>query len=367
MHTDLLYQLALSDIPNIGIVHAKTLCEHFGSAQAIFRASRSALEQIEGIGEIRARCIKYFKDFQKAENEIAFVEKYNIEPLFFSDKKYPQRLLNTYDPPVLLFYKGNADLNAPKIISIVGTRRNSDYGKTVTEKIVQQLGEYGALVVSGLAFGIDAIAHKSALKNGLYTVGVMAHGLDTLYPSQNTALAREMLKQGGLLTEFRSNTKPDKHNFPSRNRIVAGISDATIVVETDIKGGSMITADLAAGYNRDVFAVPGRITESRSNGCNLLIRENKAILLNDAGQLGEMLDWKKKPATKMVTQTEMFAELDDNEKAVAELIRKKEKISIDELNSISGLSMSNLAATLLGLELKNIIQNIPGKAYRMAF
>lgn len=366
MYTDLLYQIALSDIPNIGHIHAKILCEHFGTAQAIFRASCTALERIEGIGEIRARNIKSFNNFYKAEKEIAFIKKYGIKPLFFLDKDYPQRLLNCYDPPILLFYKGNVDLNASKIISIVGTRRNSEYGKTTTEKLIKDLSTYGVLIVSGLAFGIDAIAHKSALKNGMDTIGVIGHGLDIIYPPENMDLAKEMVKQGGLLTEFRSKTKPDKHNFPSRNRIVAGISDATIIIETDIKGGSMITANTAFDYNRDVFAIPGRLSDPRSRGCHLLIRENKATLLEDAKQLAELLGWKENARRKTSQQTEMFVELDENEKTLTELIGRREKISLEELNILSGFSASSLVTTLLKLELKNIIQSLPGKTYRVA-
>lgn len=367
MHTDLLYQLALCDIPHIGTVQAKSLCEHFESVRDIFKAGQSALEHIEGIGEIRARSIRNFRNFQKAEKEMIFIEKYDIQPLFFKDTKYPQRLLNAYDPPVLLFYKGTADLNSSKIISVVGTRRMSEYGKIVTEKLIRELSGYDVLIVSGLAFGVDTAAHRVALTSGLNTLGVIGHGLDILYPPQNTGLAKEMLKQGGLLTEFRSNTKPDKHNFPSRNRIVAGISDATIVVETDTRGGSMITADLASGYHRDVFAVPGRITDTKSSGCNLLIKENKAIMLNDAKQLAEVLGWEEKKPKKNSQQAELFIELTELEKHLLELIRSKEKIGIDELNISSGLSASSLASTLLDLELKNVVQSLPGRTYRLAF
>ena len=207
------------------------------------------------------------------------IEKFKIQPLFIADKNYPQRLLRCYDAPTLLYYRGNADLNATKIISIIGTRNNTDYGKQVTEKLVTDLQEQNILIVSGLAFGIDAIAHKAALNNGLPTIGVLAHGLDSIYPSQHKCLAKDMLQQGGLLTEFRKETKPDKHNFPRRNRIVAGMADATIVVETAIKGGSIITAELAHNYNRDVFAIPGKITDSKSAGCNYLVKNVVYILL----------------------------------------------------------------------------------------
>ncbi|HJS53194.1 MAG TPA: DNA-processing protein DprA [Chitinophagaceae bacterium] len=283
MNSELLYQLALTEVPNVGRVHAKILAQELGSAEKIFKAKQHLLEKIEGIGEIRARSIKAFTDFSKAEDEIKFIEKYKIKPLFLTDKSFPQRLLNCYDSPTLLFYKGEANLNASKVISVIGTRNYTEYGKHQTEKLVKELSAQNILVVSGMAFGIDAIAHKASLKNNLPTVGVLGHGLDQIYPPEHSGLAKDMLKQGsGLLTEFRSNTKPDKHNFPTRNRIVAGMSDATIIIETGEKGGSMITAELANGYNKDVFALPGKVTDHKSAGCNFLIRNNKAMLLTDA-------------------------------------------------------------------------------------
>ncbi|MGE5518345.1 MAG: DNA-processing protein DprA, partial [Candidatus Dadabacteria bacterium] len=268
METDLLYQLALTLVPNIGDVHAKILVQHFGDAKSIFRAKESTLEKLEGIGTVRARSIKEFNDFHLAEEELKFVEKFNIRTFFLTDEDYPKRLLNCYDSPTLLYYKGTANLNASRMIAIVGTRSNTDYGKQFTEKLVKELAEYNVTIVSGLAFGIDAIAHKAALKNNLPTIGVVGHGLRKMYPADHATLAREMISNGGgVLTEFFSETQPDKHNFPLRNRIVAGLTDATVIVESAVKGGSMITAKLADGYNRDVFAVPGRTIDKVSSGC----------------------------------------------------------------------------------------------------
>ena len=273
MTTDFLYQLALTEVPNIGCVQAKILAQHFGEAEKIFKAKQSTLEKIEGIGTIRANSIKNFTDFSPAEEEIKFLEKFKIQPLFINDKNYPQRLLNCYDSPTLLFYKGTADLNASKSISVVGTRTHTDYSKKITDKLIEELSAQNVLIISGMAYGVDALAHKAAVKNNLPTVGVLAHGLDQIYPAEHSNLAKDMLKNdGGLLTEFRSKTKPDKHNFPTRNRIVAGMSDATIVIESGIKGGSMVTAELANGYNKDVFAFPGKVTDSKSAGCNYLIK-----------------------------------------------------------------------------------------------
>ncbi|HEY1114532.1 MAG TPA: DNA-processing protein DprA [Chitinophagaceae bacterium] len=365
MSSELVYQLALTLVPNIGDVQARLLVQHYGSASAVFKAKRRELEKIEGMGEVRARAIRDFKDFSVAENEMAFIEKYKIQPLFLTDAAYPKRLLNCYDPPTILFYKGTADLNAARVLSIVGTRRQTDYGRHFTEQLVEDLAGEGVLVVSGLATGIDGIAHRAALKNQLPTVGVVGHGLDKIYPQEHTRLAREMiLEGGGILTEFFSGTDPDKHNFPQRNRIVAGISNATVVIETEVKGGSMITAKLAASYNRDVFALPGRITDKMSGGCNHLIQHNMASLVTGAKDLLEMLGWgeqKKKPRP----QKELFIDLSPDEYKILNLLQQKESVHIDEINIQSGLSSSAVAAALLNLELQNVIVGMPGKMYKV--
>jgi DNA processing protein len=365
MENEILYQLSLSIVPHIGAVHAKILINHLDSASAVFKTKKSLLEKIEGIGSIRAASIAGFKNFSWADEELQFIKKYKIEPLFLTDKKYPQRLLNCYDPPTMLFYKGNTNLNSSKIVAVVGTRNNSDYGRLVTENFVKDLASFNVLIVSGLAFGIDAIAHKTALKNNLQTVGVMAHGLDTIYPSEHTLLAKNMVNNGGLLTEFASSTKPDKHNFPIRNRIVAGMSDATIVVETGIKGGSMITAELANGYNKDVFAIPGKTTDNKSAGCNYLIKNNKAILLTDARQLIETMGWEENQKPKSKKQKELFIELTAVEKVIVDLLKEKEAVHIDELNLKSNLSSSAIAAAILNLELQNVVASLPGKMYAL--
>ena len=347
MNNDLLHRIALTLVPNIGPVQAKILVDHFGDAGNIFRAKKSALHQLEGIGEIRASLIKSFADFKKAEKEISFIEKYKIAPLFLTDDAYPKRLLNCYDPPTLLYYRGSADLNAGKMIAIVGTRSKTDYGRQLTEKLLAGLQMQQATIISGLALGIDAIAHKAALKNQLQTVAVVAHGLDNIYPPENSPLAKEIIKQkGGLLTEFMSNTKPDRHNFPSRNRIVAGMCDATIVIETDIKGGSIITAELANGYNRDVFAFPGKITDNKSAGCNYLIKNNKAILLTGAEDFIETMGWQEQNKKSKKIQQELFIQLSAAEKIIVDILQQKETAAIDELNNKSNLSSSTVAAAI---------------------
>jgi DNA processing protein len=366
INQELLYQLALTLIPHIGAVQAKILLQHC-NAEEIFHAKRSFLEKIEGIGTVRAAAIKNFKDFSVAEEEIKFIEKYKIRPLFLTDPVYPKRLLNCYDSPTLLYYKGTADLNASKIIAVIGTRNNTDYARQVTEKLIKDLAAQQLTIISGLAFGVDAIAHKAALKNGLPTVGVLAHGLDDIYPPANAGLAREMMNHGGgLLTEFRSQTKPDKHNFPSRNRVVAGMSDATIVIETDIKGGSMITAELANGYNKDVFAAPGKITDTKSSGCNQLIKNNKAFLLTNAEDIIDSLGWGNFRQAQVKKQKELFIELSTDERALVGILNEKEAVHIDEINLKSGLSSSTVAAAILNLELQNVIVSLPGKLYRLS-
>ena len=365
MHNDLLYQIALTLIPNIGDVHAKALVNIYGDAQSIFKAKKKELDNIEGIGTVRAKSIKEFTDFSSSEAELKFIEKYKITPLFINAENYPKRLLNCYDSPALLYYRGNADLNTSKIISIVGTRNNSDYGKMVCEKFIEELQAESILVVSGLAFGIDTIAHKAALKNNLQTVAVLAHGLDRIYPQQNKVLAKQITEQGGLLTDFISNTNPDKQNFPKRNRIVAGICDAVIVMESSKKGGSLITAELGNGYNKDVFAIPGRVNDSKSEGCNYLIKNNKAALINSARDFLEMMNWISTPKQTVKKQRELFIELLPDEKIVVDILQQQENIQIDELYFKSGLSSSAVATALLMLEMQGVVVSLPGKVYKL--
>jgi len=370
MKSDLPYRIALSMVPHIGAVQAKLLIQHAGEAKNIFKTPKTLLEKIEGIGPVRAHAIHAFTNFAAVEKEIKFIEKYSIQPLFLTDSNYPQRLLNCYDSPTLLYCKGNASLNHPKIIGIIGTRNNTEYGKIITEQILRDLASIEPLIISGLAFGIDGIAHKSAMRNGMSTIGVLAHGLSYIYPAEHHALAREMTLQGALVTEFRHLVKADKHNFPIRNRIVAGMCDAIIVTETGEKGGSMITAELANGYNRDVFAVPGKTTDTRSAGCNKLIRSNKAILLTDGRQLMENMGWLPKDngnakAQQGARQRQLFFQLSEQEKKIVELLSQKQNMHIDELNICSRMNGSALAAAILNLEMMGIVGSSPGKIYTL--
>ncbi len=364
MNQDLLHLIGLTMVPQIGDIHAKALLTHFGSASAVFKARKSELSKIAGIGEIRAESVKSFSDFERVEAELTFIEKYNINVLSHTHPDYPKKLLHCVDAPVAIYYKGNADLNASHIISVIGTRNNTDYGRDMTQHILDTLDLEDVLVVSGLAYGIDSIAHKYALKKKIPTVGVLAHGLDTLYPAANKRMAKEMIENGGLLTEFMSGTNPDKQNFPKRNRLVAGMADAVVVVETDIRGGSMITAELANAYNKDVFAIPGKIPDPKSAGCNYLIMNNKAALIRDGKDITDMMNWSR-PSTKLI-QKKLFPELSPVEASIVEMLERQEKVHIDEINTLcTGTTSSSIAAGILKLELEGIIKSLPGKIYKL--
>ncbi|HSC53636.1 MAG TPA: DNA-processing protein DprA [Phnomibacter sp.] len=366
MPTEAEYQIALTLTPQIGCVAAKTLVQHFGNATDIYKAKKSTLATIEGIGTVRADSIKSFSDFERCEAELKYVQQHDIRTLFLQDPGYPRRLLNCYDSPTLLYYKGDADLNASKIAAVIGTRKNSEYGKQCVVEMMEALAAYDVLILSGLAFGIDTLAHREALKNKLPTVGVLAHGMHTIYPPENKKLSQQMLAEhGGLLTEFMSGEQPDKHNFPTRNRNVAGMADVTIVIETDIKGGSMITAELANNYNRDVLAFPGRTSDAKSRGCNHLIKTNKAALVGCGQDVLEFMNWL--PATtKPKVQRSLFVDLNDGEQVIFDLLNAVEQMHIDELNLSSQLSSSAVASALLTLELQGVVQSLPGKLYKLA-
>ncbi|HDR51848.1 MAG TPA: DNA-protecting protein DprA, partial [Mariniphaga anaerophila] len=277
---ELFYKIAISMVPGIGGVLARNLVAYSGSAEQVFSESFKSLVKIPGIGEVNAKRIKSDGVFQKAEKELEFIQKYKIDVRFYTDKNYPRRLKPCPDAPIVLYSKGNMNLDEQRIVSIVGTRNATDYGKTICEQLVQGFAErnHPVLVVSGLAYGIDIHAHKMALKYNVPTVGVVGHGLDKIYPSLHADTARKMLQSGGLVSDFPSGTKIDPPNFIRRNRIIAGLADATIVVESAEKGGALITADIASSYNRDVFAFPGRVDETYSRGCNRLIRLSGASL-----------------------------------------------------------------------------------------
>ncbi len=359
------FQIALTLIPGVGDINGKKLINHCGGVEAIFKEKKHNLLKIPGIGEYVANSIHNHEIFDKVDKELLFIEKYNIKPLFYLDKAYPSRLKNCIDGPLLMYYMGNADLNKPKVISIVGTRKATEYGKDITKKLVNDIASEDVLVVSGLAYGIDTYSHKAAVEANIATVGVLAHGLDMLYPALNKPLAEKMLKNGGLLTEFRSNTNPDRENFPKRNRIIAGMADAVIVVEAARHGGALITAEIANTYNKDVFAVPGRLTESFSEGCNHLIKTNKAVLIESAEDLIYLMSWEKTEGAKKNVQQKLFIEFTPDEKIIYDLIFEKNTIAIDEIIGLCNLPSSKVATALLNMEFNSIIKCFPGKIYKL--
>ncbi len=360
----LLHQIGITLIPGVGDINGRKLISYCGGVEAVFKEKKEALLKIPGIGSSTVNSIVSQSVLKRAEEEIVFIEKHKISPLFYLDKSFPRRLNHCADAPMMVYYKGNADLNSEKVVSIVGTRRATDYGRRICNEIVEELASLDTLIVSGLAYGIDTCSHKAALKNDLNTVGVLAHGLDRLYPADNRNLAKEMGNQGGLLTEFMSNTNPDRENFPKRNRIVAGLADAVIVIESAARGGALITAGIANSYNRDVFAVPGKLHSKYSEGCNMLIKTNRAALMQSAADVILMMQWQpesKKPAK----QRKLFVELSPDQEKIVEILKENEETHIDTITIKSGFTGSKIAAVLLNLEFEGIVSSLPGKMYRL--
>ena len=360
-----LHQVALTFIKNIGPTLAKSLVSYFGDAESVFNASRAKWMKVPGIGEKTVDQMDMGAALCRAEEELKFIEKNKIDVIFYTDSRYPKRLKICNDSPVLLYSKGNANLNAQHIISIVGTRNATDYGKHLCKQLVEELQAYNVLVVSGLALGIDVAAHKECVKLNVPTVGVLGHGLDRIYPGQNRSIAEKMQENGSLLSEYPSGTIPDRENFPQRNRIVAGIADATIVVEASLKGGALITAEIANSYNRDVFAFPGRIGDDYSEGCNFLIRNNKAALLTSGADLAYVLGWEKTDELKPVAEQFMLPiDLSKDEQTIFNILQlSKSPVAIDELTIQTNMPTSLLAMNLLNMEMQGYIRSLPGKVY----
>ena len=359
----LLYQIALTMLPGIGDVLGKKLVSICGSPDMIFREPKKTLRKIPRISDQLIHSITNKEILLNAEREVSFIQKYKISPLFFQDEAYPKRLKNCIDSPVLLYYKGNAEFNVAKVLSIVGTRSATEYGRAICDKFIHDLADEGLLIISGLAHGIDSCAHRNAIEAGLNTIGVLGHGLDRIYPWQNKGLAEKMVRQGGLLTDFPSRTKPDRENFPRRNRIIAGIADAVLIIEAAAKGGALITADIANSYNRDVFAVPGRIGDSYSEGTNQVIRQNKAALVQSAQDILFNMGWTEKNQKGPQQQRKIFIEMTQEEEKLVEILNREGERSIDELMISSGISMSKCSVALLNLEFENIVRSLPGKTY----
>jgi DNA processing protein len=359
------HKIALGLIPRIGDINARKLVSHFGSVEAIFHEPYRNLITIPGIGSGIAKYISDRSYLDTAEREAEYVTRNNIRTYFYLDNDYPYRLRQCDDSPVVFFFLGNCDLNAAKILSIVGTRNATTRGRETCEKIIGGLaaGHPDLIIVSGLAYGIDIASHKAALANNLQTIGVLGHGFKTTYPSVHTSVAKTMMNKGGLLTDFLSDALPERNNFIKRNRIIAGISDGTLVVESGTKGGALITADIANSYNRDVFAVPGRPDDQWSSGCNGLIRSNKASLVECSDDIEYFLNWKPEKSRPPVQQT-LFSELDETEKIIFELLSKEGELTIDTVCRSLNIPVHKLSSLLLQMEFKGIVKCSPGNLYR---
>lgn len=363
------YKVAFSLIPRVGARLGKQLLSYCGSPEAVFNTPPGKLQKIPGMGPSTSRAIRDSSVMKQAEIICRAAERNHTQILFFTDQAYPGRLKEVYDAPLVLFRKGDADLNTQKVISVVGTRYATEYGKEMVESLIKGFKDHNPLIVSGLAYGIDVVAHKTALIEGLETVAVFGCGLDRVYPAVHGAVVREMLKnKGGIISEYSFGTLPEVHHFPSRNRIIAGLSDAVIVVEAAKKGGALITADIAESYYRDVFAVPGNAGRVWSEGCNNLIKYQKAQMLTHASDLDYFMKWGnfshendyKKQKEDLIKEKK----LNEEEQRVMDKLMGAETMLLDELSWKMGLSVGRLSSVMLQLEMHGLVKSLPGKRYR---
>ena len=362
---DIQLKIALSIIPKIGPVLVRRLVAYTGGIEAVFREKKHVLSKIPGIGEAKAALINPSILLNEAEAEIKYIEKEGIKAYFYLDKNYPLRLKECEDAPVIFYSQGDTDFNAAKIISIVGTRNASENGKITTEEIVKYLSDNfpEIIVVSGLAYGIDIASHKAALKYDVNTIAVLGHGLSFLYPAIHRKYARKIVNQGALVTEFRYEQKPEPGNFVSRNRIIAGLADATLVVESAEKGGALITADMANSYNREVFAIPGRSNDPYSKGCNNLIKLNKAALVECGADLEFAMGWHKELKKPGTIQKSIFISVSQDEEKILNLLTGHEGIALDQISRTLEIPVSKVSANLLNLEFNGLVRSLPGKMY----
>ena len=364
-----IYQVALSLVPGVGNALAKTLVSYCGSAEAVFRTKSHQLHKIPGIGSKISAAIRSHKVLATAEREVARCHQKGIQVLTYTDSSYPSRLKQIYDAPAVLYCKGNAHLNAQKVVSIVGTRSATSYGREVIEELMTGLAKHQALIVSGLAYGIDIYAHRMALHHQLDTIGVLANGLDIIYPAVHKKTALEMVEQGGLVSEIKPGVPPEAHYFPARNRIIAGMADATIVVEAAATGGALITANLANDYNREVFAVPGNLYQTYSQGCNKLIRNHKAHILTGMEHLEYIMNWDLE-STTAPTPSAVLPDLEDlpapERKIIDLLLSQEQGMLMDEISWKVQTPIYQLASLLLNLECKGLVKALPGKKYKLA-
>lgn len=364
--TELFHLLALLRVDGVGDIVAKKLINHCGSAETVFKAKLKELKAIDGVGEVLIKNLKDKTVFEKAQQELAYLQNENTKVLYFQDDDYPDRLKHCVDGPVLLFASGNFDFQNRKMISIVGTRQITAYGTEFCKKLIEDLAIFNPVIVSGFAYGVDIIAHQAAMEYDLQTIGVLAHGLNQIYPKTHKKYVAKIEQNGGFLTEFWSHSNPDKENFVKRNRIVAGMSEATIVIESAEKGGSLITANMANDYNRDVFAVPGRTTDKYSQGCNDLIKTQRANLITSAADLVYGLNWEIHPPIQKdhkVIQKQLFVSLDFEEQKIYDYLQQNGKQLLDIVALDCDFPIFKLSSILLTMELKGIIRPLPGKLF----
>lgn len=363
---ELFHVLALLKVEGVGDIVAKKLINHCGSATEVFNTKSQLIKTIDGIGEVLIKKLKDKTVFEKAEKELQFIEKENIKAIYFQENDYPDKLKHCIDGPTVLFAAGNFDFDKRKIISIVGTREVTSYGSEFCKKLIEDLAVFNPIIVSGFAYGVDIVAHKAAMDNNLQTIGVLAHGLNQIYPKVHKKYVAKMEENGGFMTEFWSNSNPEKENFVRRNRIVAGMSEATIVIESAEKGGSLITATIANDYNRDVFAVPGRISDKFSQGCNNLIKTQRANLMTSAADLIYNLNWEIASETRKdnsVIQKQLFVSLDNDEQLLYDYLQKNGKQLLDIIAIECGFPIFRISSILLNMELKGVIRPMPGKLF----
>ncbi|AUP79333.1 DNA-processing protein DprA [Flavivirga eckloniae] len=362
---DLLYTLALQHVPNIGDITAKRLISNCGSAEAVLKEKKQNLLKINGIGHVVLSDLFEAHHLLAAEKEIDFIKSNKIKVSYFKDGSYPEKLKHCIDGPILLFQMGNNNLKQQHIISIVGARKITTNGIAFCEDLVETLKPYNPIIISGFAYGTDITAHKAAIKNNLQTIGCLAHGLNQVYPKVHEKYKNDILKNGGFFTDFWSSDKFERTNFLKRNRVIAGLSEATIVIESAEKGGSLVTADIANSYNRDVFAVPGRTTDSQSIGCNNLIKHQKAHMLTTPLDVPYILNWELEADEKPAVQKRLFVELDATEKTVYSYLKENNKQQLDIIAVNCNMPTFKIASVLLTMELKGVIRPLPGKLFEV--
>ena len=361
----LIYTLALQHVPKIGATTAKKLIAHCGSAEAVFKEKKSNILKIDGIGTLTIEGLFDRSHFEEATNELRFIKDNDIGYSYFMDDQYPERLKHCIDSPILLFQSGNIKLENKYIISVVGARKITTSGIAFCNKLIEELAVYNPIIISGFAYGTDITAHKAALKHNLQTIGCLAHGLNQIYPKVHKKYMVDVEKNGGFFTDFWSTDAFDRKNFLKRNRIIAGLSEATIVIESAEKGGSLVTADIANSYNRDVFAVPGRTTDSQSVGCNNLIKANRAHLLSHPLDVPYLLNWDLETNEKPVVQKQLFVELEPDEKIIYNYLKENNKQLLDTIALHCELPTYKLASILLNMELKGVVRPLAGKLFEV--